>query len=79
MTAKPAKRAPRRAAHSAPVFRCLFCGKPLRRRATKWHCAGCRAIFRLCRNTRGCVVRLELDNCGAGPACCQQQKGRASC
>jgi len=31
-------------------------------------------VFLVERNERGCIVRIEVDDCGGGPQCCQQRQ-----
>ncbi len=54
--------------------RCFFCGHPLedQGRPNALACGGCRAVFRIERDPNGCVVRMEVQDCGT-PDCCRQQ------
>ena len=56
-------------------FRCCFCGKPLKGEASvkTLRCSGCGAKFTITRNARRCLVQIAVEDCGAGPSCCQQR------
>ena len=52
---------------------CLFCATPLSGRGRLRRCGRCDAEFSLTRTPEGCVVGVELVNCGT-PECCQRKR-----
>jgi len=57
------------------ALRCFFCGSELEsgKDAGGFRCLKCRAQFRAETDTQGCVLRLEVAECGADE-CCRQSK-----
>ena len=51
---------------------CLFCGSVLTHTKGRLTCTGCRASFIAQDNERGCLVGVELEQCGT-PDCCQHR------
>ena len=57
--------------------RCFFCGEDLKPgvQPDKFRCAGCKALFRARVDPEGCVLALEVDECGADE-CCRHRKDK---
>ena len=57
---------------SAPL-RCFFCGGELKNEQGAYSCAGCKARFKVRTDPEGCVLGLEVAECGA-EECCRHRK-----
>lgn len=54
---------------------CFFCAGDLQPREadSRWSCSSCGALFRAELDPEGCVLRLEVSDCGT-PDCCRHEK-----
>ena len=63
-----------------PLPRCFFCGEKLQpgKPAGRFSCGKCRAVFNARRDREGCLLSLELAECGADDCCRHREDGRSS-
>ncbi len=54
---------------------CFFCGEDLREggKSHQFFCLRCRATFLAENDSEGCIVRMQVQGCGAED-CCQSKR-----
>gem|GEM_PF-4945606 len=62
------------------ALRCFFCGEELRpgKPAGRFTCGKCRANFTARTDSEGCVLGLEVAECGAEDCCRHRNENRSS-
>ncbi len=59
---------------------CFFCGAQLRGTsdAVRWLCLQCGGAFSAERDSEGCVIRMQVQGCGAEECCQHSPDDRSS-
>ena len=59
------------------ALRCFFCGNGLEPDKTpeRFLCGKCKAQFQAWTDPEGCVIRLEVAECGADECCRHRKEG----